>query len=43
MLDNNEARTTGVVINRPLRRGIDSDLAQMLLRGQVLYCHGLVT
>ena len=27
------ASSSGVVINRPLRRGIDSDLAQMLLRG----------
>jgi hypothetical protein len=28
------ASSSGVVINRPLRRGIDSDLAQMLLRGK---------
>ena len=40
VLDSNESRTTGVVINRPLRCGIDSDLAQMILRGQV-HCRRL--
>ena len=33
VLSQGDFETRGVVINRPLRRGIDSDLAQMLLRG----------
>jgi len=32
VLDHNGPSTSGVIINRPLQRGIDSDLAQMLFR-----------